>query len=290
MSKSCALIALCNDDPNLNRAFALWQGTTLSTADQLEKDVNAWVELARATYRLDCNAMQDMWQAYCGVDFDPANGDETAQAKDQAQQTAARLQDQMQAAMKPLLAQLPDLDARVALLGKKTATRSKANDLVAKLKKERDRLDRLSVQGVWRGANDPLKFYAAEYGKQAHEKLWSDKHCDVPTAADKEARFPGSAPNKPDCIIAASCQILEFKPRSPSGEKDGKKQIDNYKEIVPAYYTDMYRTKKDPAAELGGESVMKILVAKCLRDNEIKLDAEVEYYDMCDKHYECLGD
>jgi hypothetical protein len=290
MTKSCAVIALGHDDPNVKREIAQWQGTALSTADQLEKDVNAWVDLARATYRLDCNAMQDMWQAYCGADFDPANGDETAQAKEQAEQTAARLQDQMQAAMKPLLAQLPALDARVTLLGKKTATKSKANDLVAKLKKERDRLNRLSVQGVWRGSNDPLKFYAAEYGKQAHEKLWSDKHCDVPTAADKEARFPGSAPNKPDCIVADECQIWEFKPKSPSGERKGKDQIDSYKDLVPKYYNERYSSKQAPSADLGGEETMKKLVAKCLRDNKIKLDADVYFYDMCEKHYECVGD
>jgi hypothetical protein len=146
------------------------------------------------------------------------------------------------------------------------------------------------VQDVWRGSNDPIRFYAAEYGKQAHEKLWSDKHCDVPTASNKEARFPGSAPNKPDCVDADSCMIWEFKPKSPSGERDGRAQIDNYKKIVPAYYNERHSSKQAPSSDLGGEDVMKKLEAKCLRDGVITLDGDVHLYDMCEKHYECIGD
>lgn len=59
---------------------------------------------------------------------------------------------------------------------------------------------------------------------------------------------------------------------------------------IPAYYTDLHKADKNPAPDLGGETVMKILKEKCLRDGEIKLDVEVYPYKMCEKKYECISD
>jgi hypothetical protein len=258
----------------------------MSSADQLERDVTAWVDRARATYRLDCQAMDDLWQAYCGTDFEPNDPD----AEDYPKQVAARLQDQMQAAMKPVLAELPALDARVKPLLAKKETRSRGETLAAQLDKQRKRLQRLSVQDVWRGANDPIRFQAAEYGKQRHRDKYDEFKCKVPLGADKEARFPVSGPNKPDCIVPDKCQIWEFKPDSPKGHEEGEKKKRIYADVVPAYYNEMYKKKEPPPTELGGAEVMKTLVEKCLEGDHIVLDTEVDYYKMCDKRYECVGD
>ncbi len=230
--------------------------------------------------------MDDLWQAYCGTDFEPNDPD----AEDYPKQTAARLQDQMQAAMKPVLADLPQLEARVKPLLAKKDTKSRGEALEAQLEKQRKRLERLSVQGVWRGSNDPVRFFAAEYGKQQHERMWSSYGCKVPTDSNKEARFPGGGPNKPDCIIPTKCQVLEFKPDSEQGKKDGQDQVNNYRKIVPAYYNQMYREKKTPEASLGGQEVMDALVGNCLKDGEIRLDVDVEPYKMCEKRYVCVSE
>ncbi|HSN29828.1 MAG TPA: hypothetical protein VLT45_26250 [Kofleriaceae bacterium] len=176
------------------------------------------------------------------------------------------------------------------LLAAKKETKSRGEALAAQLDKQRKRLQRLSVQDVWRGSNDPIRFQAAEYGKQRHRDMWHDKRCDVPTGEDNQVKFPGSKPNKPDCIVAASCEIWEFKPDSTEGHRKGAEQISSYKNLVPAYYTEMYRKKETPPAELGGERVMAALIAHCLHDGEIRFSGDVKYYNMCEKHYECVGD
>ena len=86
------------------------------------------------------------------------------------------------------------------------------------------------------------------------------------------------------------CLVLEFKPKSESGGRDGERQKANYAVVVPAYYNEKYRNKEAPADSLGGKEVMDILVAKCMRDGVIRLDVDVETYNMCDKRYECIGD
>ncbi|MEO8551572.1 MAG: hypothetical protein ABI678_16455 [Kofleriaceae bacterium] len=108
----------------------------------------AWVDLACATYRLDCDAMEELWQAYCAVDYEPDASD----VDKVPNQTAAALQDKMQAQMKPLLAQLPPLLDRAKKLVSKKETKSRGANLIEKLEKEQKRLSRLSVQGTWRGS------------------------------------------------------------------------------------------------------------------------------------------
>lgn len=284
--KACAMITQGRSSPILNAVIAQWRSAQAALGDQLEHDINDWVQRARATYRLDCQAMDDLWQAYCGTDFGPDDPD----AEDYPKQTAARLQDQMQAAMKPVLDELPKLVERVQPLLKKKETKPRGERLKAELDKQRERLQRLSVQDVWRGANDPVRFFAAEYGKQQHARLWSSEGCKVPTGPDREARFPGDGPNKPDCVNPSKCQVWEFKPKSDRGERAGRDQADNYRRIVPAYYNAMYRQKNVPEAALGGQEVMDALVANCLKDGEIKLQVAVETYNMCDKRYVCVSE
>lgn len=286
MNKACANITLGSSHPKVKATIEQWRRKTTTTSDDLDRDVKEWVELARATYRLDCQAMEDMWQAYCGTDFEPNDAD----AEERPKQTAAYLQDKMQAQMKPLLAKLDPLVERATKLLSKKETKSRGQGLLAQLNKERGRLNRLSVQDKWRGSNDPLRFYAAEYGKQQHASLWSSFSCNVPTGSDKEARFPGSGHNKPDCVNADKCEVWEFKPDSPSGRNEGPKQASDYARIVPRYYTEKYQQKQPADSSLGGEAIMKTLAAKCVRGNEIELKVDVYYYKMCEKRYECVGD
>ena len=175
-------------------------------------------------------------------------------------------------------------------LVRKKATKSRGDDLLAQLEKQRGRLNRLSINGTWHGSNDPLRFYAAEYGKDQHKRLWSSFGCNVPTAADKEARFPGSGHNKPDCVVAEKCQVWEFKPDSPTGRADGPKQAAAYNAIVPPYYTARHRQKQPAEDHLGGAEIMKTLSSKCLSGDQVKLDIYVHYYKMCENRYVCVNE
>jgi hypothetical protein len=152
------------------------------------------------------------------------------------------------------------------------------------------RLERLSISSVWRGSNDPIRFYAAEYGKAEHRSLYSGKGCVVPSSVDGRARFPGSGHTDPDCINAEKCEVWEFKPESPTGRKEGAEQKEAYIGLVAPYYTKLHRAKEDPPDFLGGKTVMKTLEAKCLDGYTIELSVDVHYYKMCDKKYECISD
>lgn len=284
MTKVCTNVAMGRDHPKVKSTISEWKRSLASPGEQLENDVKSWVARARATYRLDCQAMQDMWEAYCGTDFEPNDNE----AGERPKQTAAMLQDKMQAQMKPLLAELPPLIDRVTKLRSKKETRSRATELMASLDKEKGRLARLSVQDTWRGNNDPIRFYAAKYGNDQHASMWSSYGCTVPTSPTGYAVFPGSGATKPDCINPDKCEIYEFKPDSPSGAKEGNAQVSDYRSSVPAYYTERYRAKQPAADALGGAAIMKTLSEKCLRGDKIELDAQVRTYKMCDKRYECI--
>ncbi|MEJ7602274.1 MAG: hypothetical protein WKG01_30535 [Kofleriaceae bacterium] len=284
MSKACASISKGGEHPKVKSTLDQLSGKSSSTTGQLDHDVKDWVDRARATYRLDCDAMQDMWQAYCGTDWQPNDND----AGDGPKQIAAQLQDRMQKAMLPLLKDLPPLVERVKALVRKRATKSRGDDLMGQLEKQRARLNRLSTSGTWHGSNDPIRFYAAEYGKDQHKRLWSSFGCNVPLAADKEARFPGSGHTKPDCVNAEKCQVWEFKPDSLTGRVDGPRQASAYRDIVPSYYTAKHQQNQPAETQLGGGDIMKTLSSRCLRGGEIKFEINVHYYKMCDNRYECV--
>ena len=283
MVQACDKVALGKAHPKVKSAIDQLRGKTGSEADKAEAEVNAWVVRAQATYKLDCDAMREMWHAYCSIDFEP--GEDPSEV---ARQTAASLQDRMQRAMRPVIQELPALQRQVAALTGKNQTRSRGESLAAKLARERGRLERLWMSDRWHGSNDPVRQFALKYGRDQHASLWSRFSCQVPTAGDKDALFPGSEKHrKPDCINAKSCQIWEFKPDSPQGRDDGRRQIADYEKVVPRYYNERHRQKQPAEGKLGGTDIMNTLVANCLRGGEIKFDVGIHLYKMCEAQYEC---
>jgi hypothetical protein len=285
-ASTCKDLVRTVEHPKVKAAIDKLRGRAGNDGDGLDRDVDQWVERARATYRLDCQAMQDMWEAYCGTDWEPNDSEPGERPK----QTAAALQDSMQRAMGPVLKELDPLQDRVDRLLAKRETRGRGESISRKLDKERQRLKRLSVSDVWRGANDPVRFYAAEYGKDQHKSLYSSYSCDVPTSATARARFPGSGHTDPDCIVADKCQVWEFKPDSPTGHSDGENQKDSYERLIAPYYTSRMRDNEAPPSELGGSAVMDKLTKACRRGDQIELRVNVHYYKMCEKKYECISD
>ncbi|MEZ4399257.1 MAG: hypothetical protein R3B06_04515 [Kofleriaceae bacterium] len=271
----------------VNEAVEALRRRAKDSGDSLDREVAAWVEAARRTYLLDCKAMESLWQAYCGTDFEPGED----HAADQADQTAAALQNDMQRAMAPLLRDLETLTPRVDALVKKRETRTRGEALRAAITKEAERLGRLQNRGTWRGNNNPLTQFAAQYGKDVHRSLWRSLGCQVPTSEDGYAEFPGGTHTKPDCIVAQSgrCEIWEFKPDSPAGRREGDIQIRDYQTSVPRYYVDLLRRKQEPDDRHGGRAFMDALKRYCYDkdDDEVLFSANVKYYKMCEKQYAC---
>jgi len=258
-----------------------------SSGDQLDKDVLAWIDRARATYTLDCNGMKDMWQAYCREDWEPADDS----PKDRAARTADGIKSRMRAAIDPVLADVEALEARVKTLADKRETKARGAELQKVLAKHKGRLTKLASNDVWRGNYDVVLQFSNTYGKQQHESLYGSKGCTVPTASTREAIFPseGQAHFKPDCVNPNACQVWEFKPDSPTGHEDGIEQKDAYEYLVPLYYNKR-RLANEPASDaLGGSDIMTILKERCMSGGEIKLDVKVHEYSMCKSSYECVS-
>ena len=185
--------------------------------------------------------------------------------------------------MGPLLDQLPVLRARAVALSRRNETKSQAQRLIVDLDKEGERLDRMFPRRVWQGVNNPLTFYAAEWGKQQHRRMTASFSCDV-----ENKSFGG--PSYPDCIKANGCLILEFKSKDQSAIEDGDRKLkDRYEPAVRTYYQDHIDGKTTPDSDRGGSAIMKAFQDHgCIKDKRIEFRTKVESYDMCDRVYKCV--
>jgi hypothetical protein len=286
--EACADVIKGKDGSIVNKELERLRRGAAATGDALDRDVAGWIEEARRTYILDCKAMETMWQAYCGTDFEPGEDGEDERAK----QTAASLQSDMQAKMGPLLERLTSIEPRVQALAKKRETKARGEAMLGMVAKEKERLGRLQNQGIWRGQNNVITQSASGYGDARHQAEWASMDCQVPTSSTSFAVFAGGTYQKPDCIIARSgqCEIWELKPDSPDGRDLGPKQVADYRTHVPRYYTDLLRRGEEPDSSHGGADFMKALKQYCYDkdDNEIVFNTvDVKYYQMCEKQYVC---
>lgn len=276
--EACQYLVKTTDHPKVRSAVDRLKASSGSAIDVLTRDVNEWVALARATYRLDCEAMTKMWEAYCELDWEPEEDTDVSRADS----TAASLQSSMRSAMGPLLERLPQLEDRAKALTRRRETKDKASSLLADLAKERERLDRLFPSRTWHGVNNPLRFYAAEWGKQQHRRMAASYSCDV---SDQ----PFGSAGRPDCIKADGCMIFEFKSKDPDAQADGFKKLREYEEAVRIYYQEHAEKGTDPDSRRGGRAIMKAFEDRgCLKNKRLSLATDVRSYDMCDRVYKCV--
>jgi len=267
------------EHPKVRAALDRLRAGSGSAIGVLTREVNEWVAQTKVTYRLDCDSMMKMWESYCELDWESDEPDEPQVAE----QTAASLQSTMQAAMGPLMAKLTDLEARATALAKKKQTKDQASRLLTQIAKEKERLERLFPRQQWQGVNDPLKFFAAEWGKAQHRRMAASFSCDV---SDKS--FDGGR-KRPDCVRARDCMILEFKPNDETAKAAGDKQLADYLPIVKGYYERHLRDGTEPDSDHGGKAIMKSFGdAGCIKGKALILDKLVETYDMCERRYRCV--
>lgn len=278
MSRMIAVGILCGI--GLVGAHAYGDEASQRKAEELRQEVNGWISDAKATYRLDCQSMEELWDAYCGADWEPTEEPDKEAARAVADKIQSRMRERIDDA---LLRRHDDLRRRAEDL-KKDDTQAAAERILADIQTEYDRLTKLKDSGAWRGSNHPLVQYAIEYGKQEHIRMAASSSyaCQV---VDKA--IPGSS-MRPDCISATNCMIYEFKPDNRRAKDRGETQLDGYHPAVTAYYQkliDQEKTSADP--DLGGEEIMTKLRGQCMSGSSVTFKRKVEPYYMCEKKYQC---
>lgn len=247
--------------------------------DELRRDAESWIEEARDVYRLDCESMQQLWDVFCGADWEPNE----APDRDSAYAKASELKDRQVQKIEALLEQYGKLKSRAEDL-KQDKTRDKAEQVLGEMKKEYDRIGKLKDKGAWRGSSHPLVQSAIEHGKDRHRSMESASSfgCLV-----KDKPFPG-ADGRPDCVSADKCTVYEFKPKNDRAERMGRAQLDRYVPAVERYFQELINTRKLPDSDYGGREILFKIAARCMNGASVRFSKEVATYDMCRKEYECI--
>lgn len=247
--------------------------------DELRRDAESWIGDARAVYRLDCESMQQIWEAFCGADWEPNEEPD----RDSAFAKASESKDRQVQKIEALLEQYGKLKSRAESL-KQDKTRDKAEQILGDMRREVVWIEKLKDKGAWRGRSHPFIQYAIDYGKDRHRSLESSSSfgCLV-----KDKPFPG-ADGRPDCVNASNCTVYEFKPRNDRAERMGRAQLDRYVPAVERYYQELLDTRKLPDADYGGREIMFKIAARCMNGSSVRFNKEVATYDMCRKEYECI--
>jgi DNA repair ATPase RecN len=249
-----------------------------------QKEGAAWEADARGIYVLDCKDMQDLWDAWCAVEFEPNEVPEVSVVE---QQTAGII-DKQSRLIDGVLARMPALVETGKKLAAKAKYRDGANVVLQEIEKQRERLEKLKRKnGNWRGNNNPASQFAKTFGQQAHDKMGADFRCNLYDQAGFLSR------DRPDCVQIkgkGDCWVLEFKPKGWSG----KNKVEEYRDAVQHYYQERMRRGEDASSALGGHALQALVETNCRKDHskdkkedEIKFDFKTEPYDRCAQRYQC---
>ncbi len=251
-----------------------------------QKEGAAWEADARGIYVLDCKDMQELWDAWCAVEFEPNEAPEDSLVE----QKTAEIVDKESRLIDGVLARVPALVETGKKLAVKAKYRDGANAVLQEIEKQRERLEKLKRKnGNWRGTNNPASQFAKTYGQQAHDKMGADFRCNL----YDQAGFPGLSKDRPDCVLVrgkGDCWVLEFKPYG----WQGKDKLPEYTAAVQDYYRERMRREEDASSALGGHALQALIEANCRKDyGKEKKDDELvfryrqEPYDRCTQQYQC---
>ena len=257
------------------------------------QEMNDWIEdLARPVYRLECKGMKEMWQAFCGLDYEPDDDPPSPNMR-----AAQRLRDQRvleteNAAAKAdgeywkLLAEYADLkdptqppdvqEMYAKILKKASGYVEKFEDVEAEMNK-------------LKSSNNPIMQFAARYGVQKHNDMGRSSGCFLADITFEHGR----GGTRPDCVKPNGCKILEFKPNNDRAVDAGDEQLDGYPgylEQATTYYEKFLPISAGnfPDDKLGGEKIMlEFERYGCIKGGRLDLDGEVVTYEMCASPFKC---
>jgi hypothetical protein len=288
--RSCDDLARATRNPAVESFMTALGAKAQSDLKDFQGTVDVWEHDARDIYMLDCKDMQELWDSWCEIDFEPSEAPEDSVLE----QHNAQIIDAESAKLGGMLSRLGPLRVRAAELAKKP----KYRDVIEKIQKQvfekqGDRLQKLQRQaGEWKGSNNPATVFAASYGKQAHDRKNSDIGCNV---YDQQG-FPGIGTRRPDCIKVKGpndCWVYEFKPKDYTGADP----LSAYLPSVTQLYTENMRNNSNPPSNLGGAGFQALVESNCRADpSKAKKDDVLVFrgdtisYDRCDRRYECVRD
>ncbi len=246
--------------------------------------MNAWEADARGIYTLDCVGMQELWDAWCGVEFEAHEAPEVSIVEQKTAEVIGRSEQKIDT----VLARLPALRATQQKLGAKAKNRDAIAALRDEMDKQEGRLKRLKKKnGDWHGNNNPALQFAKTFGQQAHDKLARDFRCNV---YDKPGYLSGG---RPDCVVVNGkhdCWVYEFKPK----DWNGTDRLADYVKAVADYYTARMQRDEEPSSDLGGRAFQNLVEANCRvspdspkKNDTVKFSHRYETYERCASRYQC---
>jgi hypothetical protein len=289
-NKTKEVHAKCDDlakgrrNPTVERFLTELGGKAQSDIADFEKLVKAWEQDARNIYTLDCNAMQEVWDVWCTVEFEPNEAPEYSVVE----QKAAEIIDRSERKIDAILARLPALRETQKKLGAKAKYRDAVGALREEMDKQEGRLKRLKKKnGDWTGNNIPALQFTKTYGQQAHDRMAREHGCNV---YDKAGYLSGG---RPDCVVVKGrndCWVYEFKPK----DWNGTDRLKDYLPAVMRYHSERMQRGEDASSDLGGRAFQTLVEANCRvdpdkakKDDVVRFQSRYHEYDRCSFKYQC---
>jgi|GEM_PF-2636298 len=251
------------------------QDESTTASGLLLKQAKEWREQTKGVIRQDCEAMEKIWQAYCGTDWEPHDED-----GDAARTLANQLGTAMKTKIIPIKKRGEDLKAELNKLEDSEDTKRDRDRIASIIKKYGAQIQRISNAedgGAIKGAAHPISQFATHFGKEQHKRLEGTYGCDV-----ADVKFP-NASGRPDCIVFKknSCKVYEFKPDNATQKSKGAKQTHGYLKSVTDYYQDHFNDK-EKNADIGGDGY-KV----CVENGKVEFEGKLAVYKMCHNTYTC---
>jgi hypothetical protein len=271
-------------------ALALLEGSSRAAIGAYRKEVDAWFDLTREAFKLDCVALQALWSAMCeGVDWEEGS----TVGHERAKQTADQIRASREAPGRQLLELYEELRQRGEQLRSDPQVGVHPDKLLDQMRKRRfGAVEKMINHGAVRGYQHPLTQFAQRYGVERHLDMMTSSTygCDI---ADQPIEGTGSGedPGKPDCINADRCRIYEFKPNSPSGQSAYAEQMPRYHEGVNKFFSKHLAAGTVPSIAGGQQFMDKLKKNRSCWDastKKTKFEIEPKYYNVCEKKYECV--
>jgi len=284
--KQCDELAKGARNPMVERYLTDLGSKAQSDIKDFQDLANVWEKDARDVYTLDCQRMQELWDAWCSVELEANEDPELGPIM----QKNAELIDASSQKIDAVLARLVPLRATAQSLGRKAKYRDAVDAIKREFEKQESRLLRLKRKnGDWRGNNNPALQFTKTFGQQAHDKMASQYRCHV----YDQSGYPGLGKGRPDCVVVNGkndCWVYEFKPKDWSGQDPRP----GYVRSVNEYYTGLMRSDGTPASNLGGSSFQALVESNCRVDpskdkkqDRINFQTDFRFYDRCQNRYEC---
>ena len=279
IDQSCTELAKGDKNPEVLDARKEIAAETGSELAALQTLVDEWEEKAAGFFKTDCEAMERMADAYCGVDA----GDEDSKSDvDRLRSEVERIVREVKEANKELNDELAEIRKMATELAKEKTMKDDVGEIVKEMDDELKKIARLQRDGAMAGFRHPSIQFYIKFGKQMHDRMEASYSCDV-----RDVAYPGSS-RRPDCVRAKGCMVFEFKPDSSGAKSKGAGQLRSYKGLVERYYNDVLSGKRRVESKYGGPAIMQAFEkAGCVRNGTIKIGTKLATYNRCDVEYQC---